>query len=64
LSVVFRVLQHCGLKYSETSAKCCFIALFHLGLFAAWIIDKLTRCTAVECISDYPALLTGWIKLW
>jgi len=37
-----------------TSAKCCFIALFQLGLFAAWIIAKLTtRCTAVECISDY-----------
>jgi len=25
---------------------------------------KLTRCTAVECISDYAALRTGWIKLW
>jgi len=48
LSIVFQVLQHCGLKYSETSAKCCFIALFYLGLFAAWIIAKLTRCTAGE----------------
>jgi len=29
-SVVFQVLQHCGLKYcSETSAKRCFIALFN-----------------------------------
>jgi len=59
LSVVSQVLQHCGLKYSETSAKCCFIALFHLGLFAAWIIAKLTKCTEVEWISDYAALLTG-----
>jgi len=42
LSVVFQVLQHCGLKYSETYVKCCFIALFHIGLFAAWIIAKLT----------------------
>jgi len=64
LSVVFfQVLQHCGLKYSEPSAKYCFIALFQLGLFAAWIIALETRSAAVECISDYATLLTGWIKL-
>jgi len=40
--------------------------IISLGIIAAWIIATLTRCrpTAVECIPDYAALLTGWIKLW
>jgi len=55
----FQVDQHCGLKYSEPSAKRCFIALFQLELFAAWIIALATRSAADECISDYATLLTG-----
>jgi len=55
----FQVLQYCGLKYSEPSAKRCFIALFQLGLFAAWIIALATRSAADECIPDYATLLTG-----
>ena len=60
LEIGQKLWQYCQfLSTSEHSAKRCFIALFQLELFAAWIIALATRSAADDCISDYATLLTG-----
>ena len=43
---------------TQTSAKCASSHYFNWDYLQHGIIAKLTRCTAVECISDYATLLT------
>jgi len=50
---------------SDPSAKCCFIALFQLELFAAWIIAKLTtRCCAVQLSAYLTMHVCNTAECW